>query len=403
MFRKILIAAAAVAALSASAQAAPQTYSLTIDKDHLAGPGADVLKQKLQGAQFILWGEDHGYADSAIVLRALAHDAQPLGFAYHAVEVGPLSLNIFREAVKKEGIAGMRKIVHGAPLAFPFLSLKDDAELASDYLGSDAKGTPYLWGMDQEFIGSPVLHLKRLTQIAPNDAARAEAQRLLAIETDAAATGQQQKFLLSSMDDKGFASLADLFKGQAESERIVAELRESAAIYQLWMSGHNYENNARRARWLAHNFLENYRKAAASAPKVVFKMGLEHVALGTTTINTVDLGTLVSSLARSNDMTALRIAFLPAGGSHLALAPKPGNPTTVAPYDSAETDDLLKAIGLDKAQLSKSGWTLVPLEPIRQQLDTQGIEKLSSFSRFILLGYDYLVTTPEAKPGTFLY
>ena len=87
--------------------------------------------------------------------------------------------------------------------------------------------------------------------------------------------------------------------------------------------------------------------------------------------------------------TALRIAFLPAGGRNIAFAPKPGNPTTIEVYDNAEVKDLYAAIGLDIATLPKDGWTLIPTDPIRHALDTRGIEKLKPFARFVLLGYDY--------------
>jgi hypothetical protein len=392
------------ALLSTSALAAPERYSLSVAPDGgLAGSGAAQLKARLADAQFILFGEDHGFADSPIVLRAIAHDARPFGFKYHVVEVGPLSTRMIRGTLKAEGQEGLHKLVHKVPLGIPFLSLKDDAALASDFLGSDAKGAPYLWGVDQEFIGSPPFHLERLVAIAPDDAARAAASKLLGEERDAAATASQQNFLLTRLHDADFDALAVKFKGVSEAQAIIAELKESAAIYQLWMSGRNYENNARRARLLARNFLGDYRAAAEPAPKVVFKMGLEHVALGTTTINTVDLGTLATEMARANGKDSLRIAFLPAGGRNLAFAPKPGNPISVDVYDSPEAKDLFAAIGLDATTLAKDGWTLIPLEPVRQSLDTQGIEKLKPFARFVVLGYDYIVTTPDAKPGVSLY
>ena len=42
---------------------------------------------------------------------------------------------------------------------------------------------------------------------------------------------------------------------------------------------------------------------------------------------------------------------------------------------------------------------------IRQAVDVaaKGIEALKPFSRFTLLGYDYVITTPDAKPGVSLY
>lgn len=389
---------------TAAARAAPETYSLSIAPDGgLAGSGAPVLEDRLAHAQFVLYGEDHGFADSPLLLRAIAHDARPLGFKYHVVEVGPLSTRMIRETLARDGTDGLHKRVHEVPLGIPFLSLRDDAELATDFLGSDAKGTPYLWGVDQEFIGSPVFHLKRLVRIAPSDVARAAASKLLGEEQDAAATASQQNFLMTRGTDAEFDALAAAFKGNSEALNIIAELKESAAVYQLWMHDRNYENNARRARLLAKNFLSYYRAAADAKPKVVFKMGLEHVALGTTTINTVDLGTLATEMARANGQDSLRIAFLPMGGHNIAFAPKPGNPTTVEAYDSPEAKDLFAALSIDAASLPKAGWTLIPMEPMRQSLDTRGLEKLKPFARFVVLGYDYVVTTPDAKAGVSLY
>jgi hypothetical protein len=258
-------------------------------------------------------------------------------------------------------------------------------------------------GVDQEFIGSPPFHLKRLVEIAPNDTAKTAAANLLTEEKEAAEKADQKKFLMTRFRDADFDALATQFKGQEEAQNIIAELKESAAIYQLWMSGHNYENNARRARLLAKNFLAACKSMADPQPKIVFKMGLEHVALGTTTVNTIDLGTLATSMARANGQRALRIAFLPSGGRNTSFAPKPGNPATIQAYESKEVAELFSSLGLNPAGFEKTGWTLVPLEPIRQALDTKGIDDLKPFSRFVLLGYDYVITTADAKPGVSLY
>ena len=397
-FSAIFFIAAAILAA-----APPQSFPLEVKDGKLAGAGGDMTRAELAKAQFVLFGEDHGFADSPIILRAIAHEARPLGFKYHVVEVGPLSTRMIRKKLAHDGLPGLHQLVHEVPLGIPFLSLKDDAELASDFPGNDSKGTPYLWGIDQEFIGSPVFHLQRLTEIGPDEAARAAATKLLAEEKDAAAKAAQDKFLLTRFHEADFATLANQFKGEEEAQNIIAELKESAAVYQLWMSGHNYENNTRRARLLTKNFLANYKSAADPQPKILFKMGIEHVALGTTTVNTVDLGTLATSIARVNGQTALRIAFLPMGGHNTAFAPKPGNPASVQVYDSKEAKEFFTTIGLDAAALPKDGWTLIPLEPIRQSLDTKGIDALKPFSRFVLLGYDYVITTPDAKAGVSLY
>jgi hypothetical protein len=127
------------------------------------------------------------------------------------------------------------------------------------------------------------------------------------------------------------------------------------------------------------------------------------VALGTTGVNTIDLGTLATTMARVNEQTALRIAFLPMGGQNATFSPKPGNPVSVQAYERKETKEFFADIGLEAAALPREGWALVPLEPIRQALDNKGLNALKPFSRFVLLGYDYLITTADAKAGVSLY
>jgi len=223
MMRKTIFAFAFLT-IAHSAISAPITYPLSLTTDgRLSGAGADVLRAEIPKAQFILWGEDHGFADSAILLRALARDARPFGFKYHVVEVGPLSTHMLRDALKKDGPDSIHTLVRETPLGVPFLNLKDDTLLASGFLGSDAKGTPYLWGVDQEFIGSPPFHLKRLVEVAPNAEARAAASKLLSEEQTAAAKADQQNFLLVRFHESDFDALAAKFKGSAEAQKIIAE------------------------------------------------------------------------------------------------------------------------------------------------------------------------------------
>jgi hypothetical protein len=65
--------------------ASPRVVPIEIKEGKLARAGADIIRGELPNAQFILWGEDHGFADSPILLRAIAREAHPLGFKYHLV------------------------------------------------------------------------------------------------------------------------------------------------------------------------------------------------------------------------------------------------------------------------------------------------------------------------------
>ena len=81
IFRFFLIAAACLASVCLGQKTPPQTLALEIKDGNLAGPGAEVIRGELKKAQFILWGEEHGFADSPIVLRAIAREARPLASA----------------------------------------------------------------------------------------------------------------------------------------------------------------------------------------------------------------------------------------------------------------------------------------------------------------------------------
>src|SRR3954447_25807984 len=107
---------ALAACLSSTFAASPQTLGLEVKDGKLAGPGAEMIRGELAKAQFVLWGEEHGFADSPIVLRAIAREAKSLGFKYHVVEVGPLSTRMIRETLSRDGVPGLHKIVHEVPL-----------------------------------------------------------------------------------------------------------------------------------------------------------------------------------------------------------------------------------------------------------------------------------------------
>jgi hypothetical protein len=80
-----LLAVFFVVTIDFALRPSPRVVPIEIKDGELAGAGADIIRGELPNAQFILWGEDHGFADSPILLRAIAREAHPLGFKYHLV------------------------------------------------------------------------------------------------------------------------------------------------------------------------------------------------------------------------------------------------------------------------------------------------------------------------------
>lgn len=396
--------AAALVMLVAPVEAQqPASYAMQLNGRTLSGPGADMLRADIRNSEVILFGEEHGFAASPQIVHALLKDARAAGFSYYAAEISPWMAKTFGETWKAGGVEALQKKVHDNPLAIPFVSLKEDAELAAEFLGADAKGVPYLWGVDQEFVGSPTLLLQRLVEMAPNEKVRTRVALMLSAERMAQQGGELEQLFLMNAQPAWFDSLDKDFVGVPEAQDIVEAMRLSAEIYQYYKTGDNYENNARRARLMSDNFLAAYRGAAAQPPKVIMRLGAFHAGVGTTPTNVVDLGTLASAAARLHGKRALRIAFLPAGGQRAAFLPTPGNPYVISNYADSDVSGFLTGIGVDVALLPKGQFTLIPLQPVREKIDAAGIEKLAPFGKFALLGFDYLITTPDGLPATPLY
>jgi len=88
---------------------------------------------------------------------------------YHAIEVGPVTVDWFESHYRKGGLQELAKAHPNLGLAVPFISNIEDAELSAKFIRSeDSKN---LWGIDQEFIGAPLILLEELVRIAKNDAA----------------------------------------------------------------------------------------------------------------------------------------------------------------------------------------------------------------------------------------
>ena len=379
-----------------SAEAAPATYPFDIGRNgEITGQGASVLRPEIARAQFVLYGQDEGYADAAVVLRAIAHTARPFGFHTLAIEAGPLTTKLAVRAIRDQGLPAATAVMRRAPLAtIMTLNTQEELTLVADFAEADRSSLPTVWGIDEEGVGSSLLLLEQLQTLAPGKAARDAVNRLIAEERD-----PNKPFLTLSADDAVFRNLADLFPGIAPAQRIITALRETTAWYRLRKTGHFTEGEARRAALLRANFLRFYR-GAGGEPKVITIMGGNHLGFGETPNATFDIGTLATAIAEIDGQSALRILFFPAGGTPLDNKMRKSHPYYLEQYDDSDPASFYAAIGIDPKSLALHGWTLIPLAPIRARLMASGIDKVSAQTRFFVLGYDYLITTPDAKPAT---
>jgi hypothetical protein len=266
-------------AQSADPKAAPsepvEMLEIGFSDAGLSGAGGERLKAALADAQFIAVGEDHGFAGSPRLAEALAMEARVHGPLYHAVEVGPVTMEWFRARLASGGLDAIESSLAGKPLAFPFLSNREDAMLADGFDHGNR-----VWGIDQEFVGAPMILMDELAALAPD---RATKTRLLAIrDADIAALGKGdfENIWLNTADAAQFSEFGRVFASSPPSTAIIDALAASARIYRLNNQGAYLQNNEERSAAMRGYFLAQYRPAPETAPRVLFKMGAYHMGRG---------------------------------------------------------------------------------------------------------------------------
>ncbi len=388
------------AAAEEAAAPAPEIpiWKISFGPDGLSGPGADILRAEIERSQFVALGEDHGFADSPELGRGLAAEMKKHGRTYHAVEIGAWSNKAVQHALRTDGVAGVATMVAGKPIALPFVSNREDAVLANDF--AEPEGAVDLWGIDQEFIGAPAILLEELKAMAPNAAARKAADTLLQKDLAAVAAVDQKGLLMLSAPPATFAELREKFAGSPEAQAIIDSLAKSAVIYQHNNAGRYFANNADRITLMHGLFLQHYHEAEEPAPRVLLKMGAYHLGRGTTPTKMFDIGSLLPGLAAANQMQSLHIAFSGLAGEQLTMRPSPEGYTQVKAVNDKIITPILEAAQIDITRIGETGHYLIPLDPIRHKLESKGINDLSTFGKFVVLGFDYIVTTKAAKAAT---
>lgn len=376
-----------------------QPLEIGFSDEGLSGPGGEMLRGEIENSQFIGIGEAHGFADAPLLVSAFATEGAEHGFDTYAVEVGPWSTGWVRGRLIAGGVDGLATALESKPLSVPFLSSREEAEVAMRFLGDGR-----LWGIDQEFVGSTQIHLDWLANRAGDGAEGDELRGWLAADNEALSTGNQAGAFMVTAGADEWARLSEIFAGDAEALERIAALEISQSIYQANFTGRGFDNNTDRVALIREYFLQHYASAKAErgeAPRVIYKMGTTHVGAGTSPMKTFDIGSLVVGLAALEGRKALHVAYMPIAGEELGIRPSADGSYFVGPVSEGESlMALLARAGVDMAAIAGEGHYLVPLEPVRRALGNRGLNEADWMDRFVVLGFDYLVTTRAARPAT---
>jgi len=380
---------------------ADAAYALSIADGKIAGQGAPILQEAIAHADFVLLGEDHITREiprfGAAVCDAMGASG---GFSAMAFESSPAVADFVQESLAGPDRRGkMADLQKRYPDSAVFLNIPDENDLAAHCAAVAQRSGFRIWGLDQEFVGSPGWIFERMLATGPGPAARTAILQLQAMErsdeTEARKTGDPSKLFMFAVPAAEIEKAAAAIEkdGTAATRAAFHELTESREIY-LGQGDNPSESNARRARLMKQNFVSYYQ--AASGPgkpqRVLMKLGDWHLYKGFNPLRQRDLGNFVAEFADGHKQTSLHIMVLGAKGTH-ALYAGYQRPLKLEPFVMDQDDDyrwLKPAIDAQKA----GSWTLYDLRKLRfKHLD------LNADWERTVYGYDFLVIIPELTPA----
>jgi hypothetical protein len=382
-------------------------YQLTVENGHLSGNGVPVLTAALEGAQFVMVGEDHGIAQIPAFYGGLCGIVGPNGFHTMAIETGPLVAHELEQWVRQgDGRKQLTAFEKQYPESIAFYNWSEEYDLLSHCAGTASGGQFHIWGLDQELMGAPRLLLTRILEQHPRPEVTKEARRLLQKNDEARAaagkTGSPADMFMFSTTDEELNHFHDLLRreGNANCLALLDALMESREIYEKNMDGRGFESNRQRALLMKETFSANYRAAerlGTQPPKILFKFGAWHMFKGMNFLHNSDLGNFVAELADGQGTKSVHILIMAVKGSQLRFGGI-GRPFQPSPFNLAEdkeSDFLYLRPIFDSVQ--NDGMTMVDLRAFRNKFASLGT--VDREMERLIFGVDFMVLVPNGTPS----
>lgn len=417
MARMIACAVAAVSALVLSSDRAvaqkpdafqtaleQHRYSLEVQDGAFSGTAAPVLTTALAQAHFVLVGEDHGTVEIPRFWEAICRATVPAGFRTMAIETGPLAADALQPWIRSpDGAARVAAFEKAHPDSLAFYNLRQEFGMLRACARDAAPAAFQLWGLDQEFIGSAEWILDRILQAHPGPQTRAVVARLrrgaAAMRANAERSGNPADLFLLAARDEDLAQAEEAVRadGGPRAQTLFAALEESHTIYAAFGRGANYESNRRRAELMKQLFAHRADASTGDRdPKVLVKMGADHLYKGRNPLHSSELGDYIAERAEGHGQRSLHVMVFGLTGEQLRYT-KVGAPYSPGPLDLATDQSFAFMTPLFDARL-RDGWTMYDLRALREHFDSVGHS--SEDLERLVFGYDLVVLIPTVTPSS---
>ncbi|HYL92626.1 MAG TPA: hypothetical protein VEW69_05660 [Alphaproteobacteria bacterium] len=399
---------------AASAQPSPlaqqivaSRYLIQVQDGRLSGAGAPVVEAAIAKAHYVLIGQDHGIAEIPSFVSAVCDLTAAQGYHSMAVESGPFVTEKLREWIaRKDRIEQISAFEKQFPLSLAFFNMREENDMLAHCAQGTKTGEFHLWGLDQEFVGSPGFLLNQIIASHPGPKVEAEAKRLLAENDEAYKKAAQshnpvELFMFAAKyDDLQLMQSLLQQQGTPAARSLFNAFLESRDIYLKAFSD-SVANNRIRAMLLKRNFLQQYnlaKRTEGQPPKVLFRFGALHLMKGFNPLLNNDIGNFVMELADGEGTQSLHIMIVAMQGSQLHFAGV-GVPYAAHAFNNVtDKDSQIVFLKPFFDNLAPGGWTLFDLRALRQHIGSLG--NLDSQVERTILGYDLLVVIPTAHPSS---
>jgi hypothetical protein len=366
---------------------------LNFDGDVFTGPALGQLLTAARNSQFFLIGEEHGIAENPKLVAQLFTTLVADGYEKLVIEVSPPVAADLDTAAKDDGINGLRRLFASPGGEPAFFGMREEAELLAAVRAALPDTADAFWGVDYEVASDRPL----LRQLSDMDRPASSDQPLetLIAASDAAwsqyyETGSPEYIFSFSGDPALVTALSDAWPDPNDKAAwILDTLRSTMEINRLWIEGRGWESNARRAALMRSNFLRHWQAAKrdGKTPKVIAKLGSNHMVRGRNMTGTFDLGTLLPEIAATEGSRSFSLLVLPGIESLTAVL----NASSWSRYESRPAKDgYSKGLEALTDAAYADAFTLIDLAALRPVVGSS-IDKYGAGVARVVHGYDVLL------------
>jgi len=316
----------------------------------------EFFSSKIAASQFVMVGEQHGLREVGEITSLIYNIAQPFGYEYLCIETDAVAAQQIEKNANGKEPSQLAKENHDTfPFAIPFYGNYDDYQLFSVVIQNNGS----IWGIDQTFMAQFRLNFDYLERTTSNklfkkEMTKLKTQAIASFEKAIAERDFKAPFIFQYSDEL-HKELIGLVDTDFEKE-ILNQLKLTKEIYMLNFTKQSYLSNLKRAQLMKQNFLKYYKTESESQklPKVIFKMGANHVSKGLNSTNVYDVSNLVSELAIVNGMESTHILVTGIDGESTI-----GNPFVPVPTKAFDnTEDFPEEVALRIKDLDKKYFIL---------------------------------------------